>query len=84
MKNITDFFKKFSKLKPTNRVIRKIVFNVLKSKHIPILEDEIIFHQRVVYIKSNQIVKNEIFFIKESVLNEIEAQLDKKTVKDIR
>lgn len=84
MQNIADFFKKFSKLKPTNRVIRKVVFYVLKNKQIPIKQDEIIYHNGVVYIKSNQIIRNEVFLSKENILKEIEIALDKKTVTDIR
>lgn len=84
MQNITVFFKKFSKLKPTNRIIRKTVFDILKNKHIPISKDEIIYHNGVVYIKSNQIIKNEIFLSKEYILKEIKKQLNKETVVDIR
>ncbi|MFC1730960.1 hypothetical protein ACFL6I_11565 [candidate division KSB1 bacterium] len=84
MKNITSFLKKFSNIKLTSRVIRKVVLDILKNKNIPITEDEIIYSNNVVYIKSNQIVKNEVFLSKDSILKEIEKQLKKKTVTDIR
>ncbi len=84
MKNITSFFKKFSKLKPTNRIVRKVVLDILKERKIPISMDEIVYHNNVIHIKSNQIIKNEIFFIKEDVLKKLEKQLDKVVVKDMR
>jgi hypothetical protein len=84
MQTISDFLKKFSQLKPTARVVKEVVLDILKNKNIPITVDEIIYSNNVVYIKSNQIVKNEIFISKESILKEIENKLNKKTVKDIR
>ena len=84
MQTITKFLKRFSNIKPTSRIIRKIVFNILKDKSIPIKEDEIIYNKGVIYIKSNQIIKNEIFLSKEIILREIENKLNKKTVTDIR
>ena len=84
MKTITSFLKKFSNIKLTSRVIKKVVLSILKDKNIPITEDEIIYSNGIVYIKSNQIVKNEVFISKESILKEIESQLNKKTVVDIR
>ena len=84
MKNIINFLRKFSNITLTSRTIKKVVFDILKNKHIQISEDEIIYHNNVVYIKSNNIIKNEVFFIKESVLNEIKIKLKKEIVKDIR
>jgi len=84
MQTISDFFKKFSNIKPTARVIKEIVLNILKDKNIPVTEDEIIYSNGVVYIKSNQIIKNEIFISKDVILKEIENKLNKKTVVDIR
>lgn len=84
MQNITDFFKKFANVKPTSRIIRKKVLSILENKNIPISEDEIIYSNGVIYIKSNQLVKNEIFLLKESLLKEIEGQLDRRIVVDIR
>jgi len=84
MRNITNFLKRFSNIKLTSRVIRKVVLDILKDKKIPITEDEVIYSNGVVYIKSNQIVKNEVFFSKEDILKKIEDQLNKKIVVDIR
>ena len=84
MKTITSFLKRFSNIKLTSRVVRKVVLDILKDKNIPITEDEIIYSNGIVYIKSNQIVKNEVFISKEGILKEIENKLNKKTVVDIR
>ena len=84
MKTITSFLKRFSNIKLTSRVMKGVVLSILKDKNIPITEDEIIYNNGIVYIKSNQIVKNEVFISKESILKEIESQLNKKTVVDIR
>ena len=84
MKTIANFFKKFSNIQPTARVIKDVTLNVLNKKNIPITVDEIIYSGGVVYIKSNQVIKNEVFILKEVILKEIEKQLNKKTVIDIR
>ena len=84
MPNIADFFKKFSHIKPTSRIIKKVVFDILKERNIPISKDEIIYHNNVVHIKSNQIVKNEIFLFKESILKEVKTKFDEGVVLDIR
>ncbi|MEX0652187.1 MAG: hypothetical protein WD509_01205 [Candidatus Paceibacterota bacterium] len=84
MKTIGDFFKKFSHIKPTARVIRKIMVSILDKKNIPITEDEIVYSSGIIYIKSNQSVKNEVFILKQTLLKELEEGLNRKTVTDIR
>jgi len=84
MQNIANFFKKFKNIRPTSNIVKGVVLDILKNTNLPILEDEIIYNKGVVYIKSNQIIKNEIFINKEGILNEIENKLNKRIVVDIR
>lgn len=84
MQTISNFFKKFSNIKPTARVIKEAVLDILKDRNIPVTKDEIIYSGGVVYIKSNQIIKNEIFISKKDILEELKNKLNKETVLDIR
>ncbi len=84
MQNIASFFKKFSNIKLTSRVVKAEVLNILNNRHIPITKDEIVYNNGIVYIKGNQIVKNEVFFLREDILKDIENKLGKKMVIDIR
>ena len=84
MQNIANFFKKFKNIRPTSGVVKVVVLDVLKKMNIPILGDEIVYSGGVVYIKSSQIIKSEIFINKKSILDEIENKLNKRIVVDIR
>ncbi|MCW9054928.1 MAG: hypothetical protein OQJ98_03060 [Candidatus Pacebacteria bacterium] len=84
MKGIADFFEKFSSLKPTSRIIKKTAFAVLTEMNIPVLEEEIVYHNNVIYIKTNTTIKNEIFLSKENVCSKINKSLGLDQVKDIR
>ncbi|NQV93043.1 hypothetical protein HQ403_00915 [Candidatus Kaiserbacteria bacterium] len=84
MQTIVNFLKKFSNIEPTARVVKKVAYSVFNERHIPITEDEIIYNNNIVYIKSNQVVKNEVFMLKANLLKEIENKLNKRTVTDIR
>ncbi len=84
MDTIVSFLKKFSNIKPTARVVKEAVFDTLKEKKIPVAIDEIVYSNSIVYIKSNQVVKNEIFISKKEILKNIEDRLNRKIVTDIR
>ena len=84
MDSIADFFKKFSNIKPTARIITKEFVDLLNSKNIPVSEDDVVYSRNIIYIKARQIIKNEIFFIKESLLDDINKRIQNVTITDIR
>lgn len=84
MKNIADFFGKFSKLKPTGRIIKKTAYIVFKKRNLPILEDEIIYHNKTLYLSASSIIKNEVFILKNDLVKEINIELGSTQVEDIR
>lgn len=84
MKNITSFFEKFSRLKPTARIIKKACHTVLNERKIPVREDEIIYHNNIIHLKTNSTVKNEVFLLKHELLSAINTALASEQVRDIR
>ncbi|MBI2618405.1 hypothetical protein HYW58_03065 [Candidatus Kaiserbacteria bacterium] len=84
MKRISDFFSKFSAIQPTGRSVVRACVEVLRRRNIPINEDELMYSRNTVYVKSHQVVKNEIFLSKEIVIKEINQKLGDTIVKDVR
>lgn len=84
MKSISDFFAKFSKIKPTERTVIRACVEILKRKDIPISEDELVYSNGTVYVRAHQVVKSEIFLSKEAVIKEVNQKLGTFLVKNIR
>lgn len=83
--NIGDYLKKFVGLVPPDDFIKEKVIEIIKNKiNIELNKKEIELSNRVVYIKTKSIIKNEIFIQKQNILNDINNDLENKLINDIR
>ena len=85
MKEIESFLEKFKKLLRYDREIKKTITEIIKnSVNIYIKESEIKIQNKVLYIKANPYIKNEIFIKKDLILERLKKSLKNKIIKDIR
>ena len=84
MFNVDDFLSKFKKIEPPDNTIRcyvvDVIFDVLSIK---IKKQDIKIKNNIVYIKTNNIVKNEIFLNKQTILDKINNKLNKNKINNI-
>ena len=84
MKKISDFFSKFSKLKPSNRITTESFLNILKKNNLTLDRTDISIRNNTIYIASSPVIKSEIFTQKERIISELNAVLKDVAIKDIR
>lgn len=84
MKNIQDFLGRFLSIKPTSKIIVREYIALLAQEGIPVSEDEVIYSQGVLYMKTHSVVKNEVFLRKEHLLSALNQRLGDSPVKNIR
>lgn len=84
MKSISDFFAKFSAMRPTSRTVARAFADALRRKNISISEEEILYNRHTIYIKSNHMIKSEIFLLKDVVVKEVNEKLGATLIKDVR
>lgn len=84
MKKISEFFSKFSKLRPSNQITTKECINILKRNNIILDKTAISVRNNTIYITANAVIKTEIFTQKEKILSELNMVLGDIMVKDIR
>ena len=84
MFNIDDFLGRFKKIEPPDNTIRCYVSDVLFSVlNIKIKKQDIKIKNNIVYIKTNNIVKNEIFLNKQTILNKLNDKLNRNKINNI-
>ena len=81
---VSSFLGKFSKLTPPDFFVRKAVSEILKEEKINISIEKISLNKEgVVFIKTNNYIKNKIFINKKKLIKEINKHLKKNIIKDI-
>lgn len=84
MKQITDFLKKFSTLKPVKRKIIEGTLVIAEKQKLPLTKEMIDVRGDCIFITTNSVIKNELFIKKEIFISEINSFLGKDSIKDIR
>ena len=85
MKGIESFLEKFKKLLKYDREIKKIIIEVVKNIiGVEVKEEDIKIQNKILYIKANPYIKNEIFIKKDLILERLKKSLKNKIIKDIR
>ncbi|MBU0722924.1 hypothetical protein KJ973_02125 [Patescibacteria group bacterium] len=81
LSSFLDRFKKFtSPNKVTHEAIIKVLYNTLGIK---LNKSAINIKNQILYIKTNSVIKNEIFLHKEQILQNLRDKLKKQSLKDI-
>jgi len=81
---ISNFLDKFKKLTPPDYLIKVSLFEIVKSElGIELNKENIKVNNFVIFIKEKPIIKNEIYFKKEIILNKLNKELSIK-IKDIK
>ncbi|MCR4284085.1 MAG: hypothetical protein NUV64_02075 [Parcubacteria group bacterium] len=84
-KTLSPFLEKFKSLKiPKEAIVDDIMEIILNKTGIKLEKENIVVNKPTVFIKANPMIKNEIFFKKQQILEELEKQFYSKTIIDIR
>lgn len=68
---INQLLERFKNLTNTDKVKKQLVVDILKENKIPIHLKQIRISNKVIFIKTNPIIKTEVLLRKENLLNEI-------------
>ncbi len=78
MFNVKDFLNKFNDLKPKDDILKEEISNIIfLLLNIKIEKKYINIKNNSIYIKTSNIIKNEIFFKKSEILNKINIKTNK-------
>lgn len=86
MFNVGNFLEKFRNIAPPERFIKEVfIKTTLDIVGIKIKDSDIKITRDIIYVSTNSIVKNEIFFKKQEILERVNKELiaHKKTIKNI-
>jgi len=84
-KTLSPFLEKFKNIKvPKEAIVDDLIDVILDVVGIKLEKENITVNKPVVYIKAIPVIKNEIFFKKQKILEEMEKRFYSKTINDIR
>ena len=70
-RHIRDFFNKFLKLKNNHIFLQKVFIKIVHiNTDIVLKENQIEFRDKIVFVNTTPIIKNELFIKQEKILNE--------------
>ncbi|PIR58084.1 MAG: hypothetical protein COU71_00605 [Parcubacteria group bacterium CG10_big_fil_rev_8_21_14_0_10_38_31] len=84
-KTLSPFLEKFKNLKvPKEALIDDLIEIILNTTGIKLEKENISVNKPTIFIKANSMIKSEIFFKKQQILEELEKQFYSKSITDIR
>jgi len=84
LNSLSSFLDRFKKFTSPNKVIYETIIKVLyNTLRVKLNKSSIKIENKVLYIKSNPVVKNEIFLHKKQILQTLKKKLKKQTINDI-
>ena len=83
--HIGDLLKKFKTLVPREKIVKdETIRAVFEETGILLQSEEIFFQNGVIFIKTNPVIKNELFMRKQKILLEIKNKIGDASPHDIR
>ena len=83
--HIGDLLKKFKTLVPREKIVKdEMISAVFEETGILLQSEEISFQNGVIFIKTNPVIKNELFMRKQKILLEIKKKIGDAFPHDIR
>jgi len=86
MFNISNYLEKFKKITPPNKFIKDVFIGVVKNTtNIILKKDDIDIRNGIIFISTDQIIKNEIFLQKNKIMKYFTKNINnyKKTIRNI-
>lgn len=84
-KTLSPFLEKFKNLRvPKEALVETLIEIILNTTGIKLEKENIRVNKPTVFIKADPMIKGEIFFKKQQILEELEKQFYSKSITDIR
>ena len=84
MNNIGDYLKRFTKLEPSDRRVKRAVSEAVSEiTGVIVGEDDLKVSGKTVFLNIHPTAKTEIFFKKKKILNQLEDTLGREMVNNL-
>ncbi|PCI20464.1 hypothetical protein COB64_01970 [Candidatus Wolfebacteria bacterium] len=85
MKALHSFLDKFKRiLKDDREIIDTIIKTIQESIGVELKSGDIKIQNKILYIKTNPIIKNEMYLKKDSILTTLRSRITNKIINDIK
>ncbi len=84
MDNLSSFLGKFKKLLSSDAAVKEVVLNVCLKEKINLQNNSISLKDSTLIIGGSSLLKNQLFMKKQRLIEEINKELGKERITDIR